>query len=234
MKKFISVSFAFTRIEHAIESIVNHGLTKYIYTSASITANSARRKSPGSRDRDIIPQYFYEYPMHKEREKERERVHFCPEVFAGIHALKERVSREEKNGEKMAKRPRGCVRTHGDGWLQTGRTSLRVSLSQTNGLRLFDAVFHRNLLFIIPPARDDIEPCLLVVALMSLIAPPVRTEPPTTGSRRNPKTSSSFLPPVPPRAVGARKFNSPFFSRPRVIPRSFGIKIELRKARKER
>lgn len=95
--------------------------------------------------------------------------------------------------------------------LQTGRTSLRVSLSQTNGLRLFDAVFHRNLLFIIPPARDDIEPCLLVVALMSLIAPPVRTEPPTTGSRRNPKTSSSFLPPVPPRAVGARKFNSPFF-----------------------
>lgn len=53
--------------------------------------------------------------MHKEREKERERVHFCPEVFAGIHALKERVSREEKNGEKMAKRPRGCVRTHGDG-----------------------------------------------------------------------------------------------------------------------
>lgn len=95
--------------------------------------------------------------------------------------------------------------------LQTGRTSLRVSLSQTNGLRLFDAVFHRNLLFIIPPARDDIEPCLLVVALMSLIAPPVRTEPPTTGSRRNPETSSSFLPPVPLRAVGARKFNSPFF-----------------------
>lgn len=73
-KKFISVSFAFTRIEHAIESIVNHGLTKYIYiyTSASIIANSARRKSPGSRDRDIIPQYFYEYPMHKERERVRE------------------------------------------------------------------------------------------------------------------------------------------------------------------
>lgn len=120
--------------------------------------------------------------------------------------------------------------------LQTGRTSLRVSLSQTNGLRLFDAVFHRNLLFIIPPARDDIEPCLLVVALMSLIAPPVRTEPPTTGSRRNPETSSSFLPPVPLRAVGARKFNSPFFffSRPRVVPRSFGVEIELRRARKER
>lgn len=70
MKKFISVSFAFTRIEHAIESIVNHGLTKYTYTSASIIANSARRKSPGSRDRDIIPQYFYEYPMHKKRERE--------------------------------------------------------------------------------------------------------------------------------------------------------------------
>lgn len=34
--------------------------------------------------------------------------------------------------------------------LQTGRTSFRVSLSQTNGLRLFDAVFHQNLLFIIP------------------------------------------------------------------------------------
>ena len=36
--------------------------------------------------------------------------------------------------------------------LQTGSTSCGVSLSQTNGLRLFDAVFHRNLLFIIPQA----------------------------------------------------------------------------------
>lgn len=64
--------------------------------------------------------------------------------------------------------------------------------------------FRQNLSFIIPPARDDIEPCLLVVALMSLIAPPVRTEPSplsTTGRRKeiergrastSPKTSFLF------------------------------------------
>lgn len=46
--------------------------------------------------------------------------------------------------------------------------------------------FRQNLSFIIPPARDDIEPCLLVIALMSLIAPPVRTEPSTTGSLGKP------------------------------------------------
>lgn len=86
-------------------------------------------------------------------------------------------SREEKKMVKRWRRGEGCVHARRR-LLQTGRTSLRVSLSQTNGLRLFDAVFHRNLLFIIPPARDDIELCLLVVALMSLIAPPVRTEPP--------------------------------------------------------
>lgn len=58
-------------------------------------------------------------------------------------------SREErKNDKKMA---RGCVHARRR-LLQTGPTGLRVSLSQTNGLRLFDAVFHRNLLFIIPPA----------------------------------------------------------------------------------
>lgn len=72
--------------------------------------------------------------------------------------------------------------------MQTGSTSCGVSLSQTNGLRLFDAVFHRNLLFIIPQARDDIGPCLPRVTLMSLIAPPVRL-PTTTGSRYRDKTS---------------------------------------------
>lgn len=72
--------------------------------------------------------------------------------------------------------------------VQTGSTSCGVSLSQTNGLRLFDAVFHRNLLFIIPQARDDIGPCLPRVTLMSLIAPPVRL-PTTTGSRYRDKTS---------------------------------------------
>lgn len=73
--------------------------------------------------------------------------------------------------------------------LQTGSTSCGVSLSQTNGLRLFDAVFHRNLLFIIPQPRDDIGPCLPRVALMSLIAPLVRL--PTTGSRYRDKTSGT-------------------------------------------
>lgn len=86
--------------------------------------------------------------------------------------------------------------------VQTGSTSCGVSLSQTNGLRLFDAVFHRNLLFIIPQARDDIGPCLPRVTLMSLIAPPVRL-PTTTGSRYRDKTSEDgFLlsrsPPFPP------------------------------------
>lgn len=89
--------------------------------------------------------------------------------------------------------------------VQTGSTSCGVSLSQTNGLRLFDAVFHRNLLFIIPQARDDIGPCLPRVTLMSLIAPPVRL-PTTTGSRYRDKTSEDgFLlsrsppfPPIPP------------------------------------
>lgn len=108
-----------------------------------------------------------------------------------------RVKGEGSREEKMAKRRggrrgEGCV--HARRWLlQTGRTSLRVSLSQTNGLRLFDAVFHRNILFIIPPARDDIEPCLLVVALMSLIAPPVRTEPPTTGNWQTLKQVPHFF-----------------------------------------
>lgn len=73
--------------------------------------------------------------------------------------------------------------------LQTGSTSCGVSLSQTNGLRLFDAVFHRNLLFIIPQPLDDIGPCLPRVALMSLIAPLVRL--PTTGSRYRDKTSGT-------------------------------------------
>lgn len=86
--------------------------------------------------------------------------------------------------------------------VQTGSTSCGVSLSQTNGLRLFDAVFHRNLLFIIPQTRDDIGPCLPRVTLMSLIAPPVRL-PTTTGSRYRDKTSEDgFLlsrsPPFPP------------------------------------
>lgn len=77
--------------------------------------------------------------------------------------------------------------------LQTGSTSFGVSLSQTNGLRLFDAVFHRNLLYIIPRALDDIGPCLPGVALMSLIAPPVRLL--TTGSRYRDKTSGTgFFP----------------------------------------
>lgn len=95
---------------------------------------------------------------------------------------KERV----KMGERR-RRDEGCVR---EGYastrrwpLQTGRTSLRVSLSQTNGLRLFEAVFHRNLLFIIPPGWDDIGPCLLVVALMSLIAP-YRFAPPVNPNRQ--------------------------------------------------
>lgn len=99
-------------------------------------------------------------------------------IFASTHALKDRVAARKKVGGERWRE--GCIRVRRR-LLQTGRTSLRVSLSQTNGLRLFDAVFHRNLLFIIPPARDDLEPCLLVVALMSLIAPPVRTEPPNTG-----------------------------------------------------
>lgn len=89
--------------------------------------------------------------------------------------------------------------------VQTGSTSCGVSLSQTNGLRLFDAVFHRNLLFIIPQARDDIGPCLPRVTLMSLIAPPVRL-PTTTGSRYRDKTSedgfllsrSAPFPPISP------------------------------------
>lgn len=61
-------------------------------------------------------------------------------------------ARREKNGKRGGvlkgggKVEDGAVRRS----LQTGRTSFRVSLSQTNGLRLFDAVFHQNLLFIIP------------------------------------------------------------------------------------
>ena len=79
--------------------------------------------------------------------------------------------------------------------MQTGSTSCGVSLSQTNGLRLFDAVFHRNLLFIIPQARDDIGPCLPRVTLMSLIAPPVRL-PTTTGSRYRDKTLRGRVSPL--------------------------------------
>lgn len=159
------MSLSFTRIEHAIQLVVNRGVTKYIRQLQL----SNLRKCSRPRDKDIVPQYFYEYLMHKGS-------NFCPEVFASIHALKERVAAREKKMAGRWRRGEGCVHARRR-LLQTGRTSLRVSLSQTNGLRLFDAVFHRNLLFIIPPARDDIEPCLLVVALMSLIAPPVRTEP---------------------------------------------------------
>lgn len=87
----------------------------------------------------MLSQYFYEHPLHKGKS-----------LLSCDIRVRSRVkgegSREEKNDKKMA---RGCVRRR---LLQTGSTSLRVSLSQTNGLRLFDAVFHRNLLFIIPPA----------------------------------------------------------------------------------
>lgn len=145
-----------------------------------------RKLLPSSRAIKILSQYFYEYLMHKES-------NFYPEIFASVRALKERVGHEgKKNGKKVAKRQRVAFHERRR-LLQTGRTSLRVSLSQTNGLRLFDAVFHRNLLFIIPPAWDDIEPCLLVVALMSLIAPPVRIEPPTTGSRQTLKQVPHFF-----------------------------------------
>lgn len=76
---------------------------------------------------------------------------FRPEIFVSVHALKERVAARKKNDKKMAK-GRGVAYRARRRLFQTGPTSLRVSLSQTNGLRLFDAVFHRNLLFIIPPA----------------------------------------------------------------------------------
>ena len=93
------------------------------------------------------------------------------------------------------KRERARVKRRERRWLQTGSTSCGVSLSQTNGLRLFDAVFHRNLLFIIPQARDDIGPCLPRVTLMSLIAPPVRL-PTTTGSRYRDKTLRGRVSPL--------------------------------------
>lgn len=99
------MSFIFTRIEHANELIVNHGLTKYI----SVIIESARKKSlPRLRDKDIIPQYFYEYLMYEES-------NFCPEVFASTHALKERVAARKKmakrreEGEGGERRGEGCV-----------------------------------------------------------------------------------------------------------------------------
>ena len=192
---------SFTHIEQVIELIVNYRLTKY--TSAWLNLRKGSLWGRLIRNKDIISQYFYEYLMHKEN-------NFCSGGIRGHSRVKGEGSREEKNGKKMAKRPRGCVHA----WrrlLQTGRTSLRVSLSQTNGLRLFDAVFHRNLLFIIPPARDDIEPCLLVVALMSLIAPPVWTEPPTTGSQQTLKQVPHFFLPLL-FELSARKFHSFLFS----------------------
>lgn len=95
------------------------------------------------------------------------------------HVEEPRQGGDQKEEARKTERKKGDELRDAAAW--TGRTSFGVSLSQTNGLRLFGAVFHRNLLFIIralalrsrPP--DDIGPCLPGVALMSLIAPtPVR------------------------------------------------------------
>lgn len=114
----------------------------------------------------------------------------------------------------MARRARGCyVRARRRRLLQTGRTSLRVSLSQTNGLRLFGAVFHRNLLFIIPPAPGWYRAVFARSSVNVVNSTTGLGATPTTGCRQTLKTSSSFLPPVPLWTVRAREnfVSSPFF-----------------------
>lgn len=122
------------------------------------------------------------------------------------------ASREETVDGRWRRREGMHSRLQSTGCCKLVGLACRVSLSQTNGLRLFDAVFHQNLLFIIPLGpRNDIGPCLLVVALMSLIAPPVRKRiaashrPESHGSQQTLKRVPRFpFPPLPSRSVHSR------------------------------
>lgn len=71
-KKFISVSFAFTRIEHAIESIVNHGLTKYIYIRQLQSLRIPREGSLRARATEILSHNIFMNIRCIKRERERE------------------------------------------------------------------------------------------------------------------------------------------------------------------
>jgi len=88
--------------------------------------------------------------------------------------------------------------------LQTGRTGPRGQFIANKWVTLVRRrISPEFIVYYSAVPRNDIGPCLLVVALMSLIAPPVRNR--TAASHRrtsrepaNPETSSSFPSSLPP------------------------------------
>lgn len=92
---------------------------------------------------------------------------------------------------------RGVAFTHGDGCYKlVGLASGSVYRKQM-GYACSTPYFTGIYCLLFRRLRDDIEPCLLVVALMSLIAPPVRAElPAPPGAGKSPKQVPYFLLPL--------------------------------------
>lgn len=138
----------------------------HVFVRSLVNGERARESAM----KTFIPQHFRGYPTREGEDESR-----------GARAKRSRLAkaaeREEiADGERRRRRKRGAhTRVFAERRLQTGRTGLRGQFIANKWVTLVRRrISPEFIVYYSAGPRDDIGPCLLVVALMSLIAPPVR------------------------------------------------------------